>query len=55
MESCSRNHCKVFLKLFLLLFLVSLTLQNCTVLPQACTNTLARGRSLLAFCFWDML
>lgn len=36
MESCSQNHFKIFLAVFF--FLVSLTLQNCTELPWACTN-----------------
>jgi hypothetical protein len=39
MESCSQNHFKIFFKLLILFFSVLLTLQNCTVLPRACTNT----------------
>lgn len=48
MESCSQNHFKIFFKLFIFFFRVLLTLQNCTVLPRAWTNT-AQGPSLLAF------
>lgn len=49
-ESCSQNHFKVFFKLLIFLFLVLLTLQNCTALPRACTNT-AQGPSPSAFAF----